>query len=233
MRGASKISLQSLNDQIFGTRTSGDEQGPSSEFASEVAVKAKVGETVTIPAARAYDVLNQIDRVTVMVRKIGTPPVPVLTTTSADEAHTVKLTERGTYQVIYYAYDTAGNESNKVFTIRVVDSVAPTLKVDFNNTTKSVGDTVTLPKVTASDDSDKVYYDIFVTLPNNELRLVLHSENGQTTSYLNANDHHYPSSFKVSDNSFKLEMAGKYVLTVMAYDDDYNVTIQSFTIFVK
>ena len=230
--GTSKISLSTLNEQPFGTQNSADETGPAIELAGELAVKVKTGETITIFPARAYDVLSQIDRVTVMVQKIGTP-TPVLATTSADEAHTVKLTERGTYRAAYYAYDTAGNSSFAIYTIRVVDSVAPSLKVDFNNATKSVGDTVTLPKVTASDDSGTVYYDIFVTLPTNEVRLVLHSVNGEATSYLKADDRNYPSSFKASDNSFRLEMKGKYVLTVMAYDDDYNITTQSFTITVK
>ena len=233
VRGTSSISFSSLNGQLFGTRSSGDEQPPSIELMGEIAVKARMGDTVTICPARAYDVLNQIKKVTVMVRRVGTPPVIVLATTSADVAHTLKLTERGTYQVIYYAYDSLDNEAYEIKTIRVVDSVAPTLSVEFANTVKSVGETVTLPNVSASDNSGTVKYDIFVTLPNNQMRLVLHSENGQITSYLNANDTHYPASFKASDNAFNLEMSGRYTLTVMAYDEDYNVTVQSFTILVK
>ena len=233
VRGASSLSLASLNDQLLGTRTKGDEFGPSIEILGEIAVKARVGEEITIPVATAYDVLSQVDRVTVMVRKIGVPPQVILDTTSAGETHTLKLTERGTYQVIYYAYDTLENQSYEMRTIRVVDSVAPQLSVSFSNTTKSVGDTITLPKVTASDDSGNVYYDIFVALPNSEMRLVLHNEKGLSTSYLTANDTHYPSSFKAADNAFRLEMKGRYTLIVMAYDDDYNLTTQSFTITVK
>ena len=99
--------------------------------------------------------------------------------------------------------------------------------------TKSVGDTVTLPTVTASDDSGTVYYDVFLSLPSGEVRMLLHSENGTLTSYLNGEDKTYPASFKVSDTEFKLETKDRYVLTVMAYDDNYNLTMKSFTITVK
>ncbi len=236
VRSESKVSFVSLNNQLLGFRSDyeeeiGDTEGPEIECLGEIAVKAKVGDNVTIYPGRAYDVLNQVDTIT--VRMQAPSGNIVLAETAADKELQVTVTEKGYYKVIYTAYDTAGQRSRVVRNVRVVDSVAPTLSVEFNDMTKSVGDTVNLPKVTVSDDSGKVYYDIFVAFPNSEMRLVLHYGNGEIKSYLSKSDDNYAASFKVSDTSFKVEMKGKYVLTVMAYDDDYNVTMQSFTITVR
>ena len=147
------------------------------------------------------------------------------------------MSECGYYKVTYTAYDKAGQRTRIVRNIRVVDSQAPTLEVDFEDMEKSVGKKVSLPDVKVSDDKGIVYYDIFLSLPTSEMRLLFHYENIEgeesETSYLSKDDANYPDSFKASNSSFILEMEGKYVLTVMAYDESYNVTMQSFTIMVR
>lgn len=234
--GSSKISLSTLNNQPLGFRSEneseiGDSTGPEIVLAGELATTVKAGDDVTIFAANAYDVLNQIESITVRVQSPDF--TDVLSERAATQDVSVKLTEIGYYRVTYTAFDTVGNRTRSVIQIRVIDSTPPSLSVQFEDMTKTVGETVALPTVSASDNSGTVYYDIFVTLPNNIVRLVLHSDNGTVTSYLTKNDTHYPSSFKASDNEFNLEMRGKYVVTVMAYDADYNVTMQSFTITVR
>jgi hypothetical protein len=157
----------------------------------------------------------------------------IVAETTPDKEISVELTEEGIYRLFYVSYDSEGVRTRVGQNIRVVDSVAPTLGVAFSDKTSKVGETITLPKVSVSDDSGKVSYDIFLSLPNSEMRLLYHCENGEAISYLSKNHTEYPSSFKVSDTKFKLEMKGKYVLTVMAYDEEFNITTQSFTITVR
>ena len=232
----SSLTFNKLNNQFLGyieknESDRGDAQGPELEIAGELVLNAKVGDTITVYSCRAYDVYNQINRTTVIVQApSGEFVVPEQ---SADQSFDLKLTERGEYTVYYAAYDSLGNRSREPYSINVVNDVPPTLKVSGKDMTKSVGDTVKIPAITVTDDLGEAYYDVFLSLPNSEVRLLVHYENGVKTSYLSKKDDSYPDSFKVSDNSFKLEMKGKYVLTIMAYDSDMNITMKSYTITVK
>ena len=233
---ASKLSLSTLNNQPLGFRGETDEEikdskGPEIETLGELPVKAKRGETITIFAARATDVLSQVTSTT--VRVIAPSGQDVIAETSADKDIFLTLTETGSYRVLYMSYDSEGRRTRVGKNIRIVDSIAPTLEVKFADTTKKVGATITLPKVTVADDSGSVSYDIFLSLPNSEMRMLYHYKDGEVISYLAKDNTAYPSSFKVSATKFKLEQKGKYVLTVMAYDEDYNITMQSFTIIAQ
>lgn len=232
----SKISLSWLNNQLLGFHGEteeeiGDLKGPEIETKGEIPAKVNCGDSITLYSATATDVLSQV--VSMTVRFVSPSGAEVVAETDADKDIDVTLTETGVYRVFYIAYDSEGSRTRTGLNIRVVDSIAPTLEVNFSDKTMALGKTVTLPKVTASDDSGQVSYDIFLSLPNSEMRLLYHYDNGEVTSYLDKNNSSYPASFKVSKNKFKLEQKGKYVLTVMAYDADYNITMQSFTITVK
>ena len=232
----SSISLVWLNNQLLGFHGETDEEiadtrGPEIQTNGEIPVKVKRGEAITLYSATATDVLSQV--VSMTVRFVSPDGKDIVAERTADENISATLTETGTYRVYYVAHDSEGNRTRVGQNIRVVDSVAPTLEVNFSDMTTSVGKTITLPKVTVSDDSGKVFYDIFLSLPNSEMRLLYHYDNGQITSYLEKNVTRYPTHFKVSADKFKVEQKGKYVLTVMAYDEEYNVTMQSFTITVK
>ena len=232
----SKISLSWLNNQLLGFHGETEEEimdtiGPEIELDGEIPVKVKLGDTITLCTATATDVLSQVTSMT--VRLLSPSGKEIVAETAANKEISVTLTEIGIYRLFYVSYDSEGVRTRVGQNIRVVDSVAPTLGVDFSDKTSKVGETITLPNVTVSDDSGKVFYDIFLSLPNSEMRILYHCDNGEVTSYLSKSHTGYPSSFKVSDTKFKLEMEGVYVLTVMAYDDAYNITMQSFTITVK
>lgn len=233
---ASKISLSWLNNQLLGFHGETEEEimdtvGPEIELDGEIPFKVRLGDSITLCTATATDVLSQVKPTT--VRLLSPSGKEIVAETTADKEISVELTEVGLYKVFYVVYDSEGVRTRVGQNIRVVDSNAPSLEVDFSNMTSKVGDTVSLPKVSVSDDSGKVSYDIFLSLPNSEMRLLYHCENGEAISYLSKNHPEYPSSFKVSDTKFKLEMKGKYVLTVMAYDEEFNITTQSFTITVR
>ena len=239
----SKISLSLLNNQSLGFRSEFEEdirdvKGPEIVVLGDLPVRAPLGTEITVYSAIAYDVLSQSLAPTVQVQS---PSGKVVVAQKlADRDFTLKLDEVGTYRIIYVAYDTAtisgeteGNRTRLGQIVTVYDSVAPTMQVEFSDMEKTVGDVITLPTVSATDDSKVAYYDVFLTLPTSEVRMLLHGENGNETSYLDEKDDNYPPSFKVSKNQFKLEMKGKYVLTIMAYDDNYNLVMKTFTITVK
>lgn len=218
----SKISLSLLNNQPLGFRGETDEEikdtkGPEIQTKEELSTRVKLGDEYTVYSALASDVLSQVTSTTVKV--VSPSGKEVVAETNADKDITFTTTEIGTYKVYYYSYDSEGNRTRLGQNVRVIDSIAPTLDVSYADMTKKVGDTLELPLVTAVDDSDTVYYDIFLSLPNSEMRMLVHSEDGVATYYYG--------------EQFTLEMKGKYVLTVMAYDKQYNLTMQSFTIRAK
>ena len=103
---------------------------------------------------------------------------------------------------------------------------------ELKKTSYKQGDTVELPSYTASDNLGVCTVDVILILPNSELRLLSHDENGSVTYYTKNTDL-YLSSFGVSDTSFCAEQTGRYVLRFVAYDDIYNRTVVELPFDVK
>lgn len=225
--GDSELTVQSLNAQAFGSKKTKDNVDPQIAIQGEYLYKRKVGDTLTVYAAKAYDVLNEVVDFTVSV----TAPDGsiLLNKASPDQEHEVVLNKQGIYKIIYTAKDSAGNDVRGGGSVEAGDVSKPTLTVN-GSVAKSykVGDTVELPNITITDDTGTAYCDIFVELPTGEVRLLVHYENDKKVSYLSTLDEHYPHSFKVNENAFKAEMAGNYVIRIMAYDNAYNYVLQEY-----
>ena len=93
------------------------------------------------------------------------------------------------------------------------------------------GDTVEIPSYTVGGVTEYTA-DVILFLPNSEIMLLSHDENGSVTSYCN-NTNLYRESFGVSDNSFCAEMKGEYTLRYVVYDKDYNRTVSELTFTVN
>lgn len=93
------------------------------------------------------------------------------------------------------------------------------------------GDTVEIPSYTVSGVDDYTA-DVLVFLPNAEIMLMSHEENGSITYYTN-NKNLYRASFCVSDTSFCAEMKGEYTLRYVVYDKAYNRTVSELTFTVR
>lgn len=225
---ASEISVNNVNNQPFGYKRSlddkiGDTVAPQIVIDGVFNRRFNLGDTITVFKAYAFDVLNQVSSLTLTVTDPDNNVI--LGNVVPDKDYTLTLDKIGRYRIVYTAADSLGNSRGAVAgtTVNVVDVIEPTLDVNFDfKQVYKTGSVIKLPDFTVTDNTDNVYCDVLLQLPSNEIRLLIHSENGAITSYLLSSDTTYPNSFKVSENSFKLEHAGKYVITYVAYDDGFN-----------
>jgi hypothetical protein len=120
------------------------------------------------------------------------------------------------------------------YMILVSDVTAPTLTVENSlKSTYKVGDQVTIPTYSATDNGDNCYIQVMVRLPDSEIRLLHYVKNGEVTSLLSKDHGIYDAPFKANDNAFITEKKGLYVLRVVAYDEYYNYTVKEYEFWVK
>ena len=194
-------------------------------------MRQTLGSKANIPTAKAFDVLGQISEFTVTLTKVdGT----LLASGDATKPIDFTLNEAGSYNVEYVAKDTNGNTEKVPYTILVNDTTAPTLQVKNNlKSSYKVGDKITLPSYAATDNGNNCYIQVTLIFPNNEMRLLQYSNNGEITSLLDRENDIYDGAFKADSNSFIALQAGAYVLRFVAYDEYYNYTVQEIEFTVK
>ena len=235
VKTASSIYLTQICNQVMGYSMSvldkaTDEIKPIIVLDDVFILRQKIGTKANIPTAMAFDVLGQIREFTVTVEKDGV----TLLTAPADQPIDLMLNEAGYYNVSYFAKDTNGNRTTVPYSILVNDETAPELTV--NSKLKSqykVGDKITIPTYSATDNGKNCYIQVTVLLPDNEMRLLHYSENGNVTSFLSKDSNIYDNDFKADLNTFYTQKTGKYVIRIVAYDDYYNYTVKEITFIVK
>ena len=90
-----------------------------------------------------------------------------------------------------------------------------------------VGDAIKIPEYQVSDNSGYYSLDIVLIMPDNDMRLLIHNENGEIISKLSKDDVAYEAAFKVDNQTFRVQTAGEYVLRFFAYDENFNyVTVE-------
>ncbi len=225
VQGDSAWHINQICNQTLGYRKSSidkakDEIKPVILLDGDFMIRQKLGTVANIPTATACDVLGQITEFTIRVEKAdGT----VLVNGDATQRVSLTLSEAGSYMVTYFAKDSNGNSVTLPYVMIVNDETAPTITVQ--NTLKQtykVGDHVTIPTYSATDNGDHCYIQVELILPNNEVRLLHYNVDGEITSLLTSDNTLYNKSFKVDENTFVLEEKGLYVLRFFAYDEYYN-----------
>lgn len=232
VNGSSEVYLKRLVNQPLGHRDAqiADQTEPTIALAGALDSKQSKGSKLEIPAAEGFDVFSQITGSTITVKS---PSGAQLYSGDFAGYVPVEITENGKYQIVYRAEDSHGNAAELTRTVFVNDDVAPELNVsELKKTSYKQGDAVELPSYTASDNLGVCTVDVILILPNSELRLLSHDENGSVTYYTKNTDL-YLSSFGVSDTSFCAEQTGRYVLRFVAYDDIYNRTVVELPFDVK
>ena len=219
------VTIARINNQSFGSSVaaSGDRIQPIVWFENALSVKQLLGTTIEVAPGEASDVLSDIASFTVTVTD---PDGDVRVSGAADRAYELTFDKYGQWNVVYTAVDSAGMTSSSRKMYRVNETEAPVLSVNTDSLSGSysVGDGVAIPSYTVSDNSGAYTLDIYLLLPDNQMRLLVHEVSGNKTSYLSREDDTYPSSFKVDENTFRAETAGSYTLIFFAYDEAYNCT---------
>ena len=235
VQAESSLSLMQIANQSMGYNKSSiekakDETSPIIVLDDVFLLRQPLGSKAAIPTARAYDVLNSIKVFTVSVELGGR----LIASGSAQEPIDLMLDKPGYYSVTYFAEDTNGNTASLPFMILVEDTIAPTITV--KNTLKEtykVGDKITIPTYSATDNEENCFIQVMVLLPDNEMRLLHYVANGEVTSLLSKESSVFETEFKAGLNVFVTQKKGKYVLRFVAYDDYYNYTIKEIEFWVE
>ena len=226
----SKICNQSMGYTKSSIDKAMDETKPIIVLDDVFLLRQALGSKANIPTAKAFDVLGQISEFTVSIEMNGF----ILVSGPADQPLDFTLDKAGSYTVTYIAIDTHGNKMWLPYMILVSDETAPTLTVENSlKSTYNVGDAVTIPTYSATDNGDNCYIQVMVVLPDSEMRLLHYVKNGEVTSLLSKEHGIYDSQFKANDNAFITEKKGLYTLRVVAYDEYYNYTVKEYDFWVK
>jgi len=223
--GSSTLAVSRIGNQSLGHKNSNDADltEPVIVLTSALNTTQFMGDSFNIPSFEAYDIYSDVTE--------GSVSVEMPDGTTASESFTIS--QYGRYKIIYTAKDACGNSVKTNKMVFVNDDIAPELKVNaMEKTEYSLGDAVAFPGYTASDNLENYYVDVIAVLPNCEVRLLTHDANGEIT-YCLTDSALYNASFRVDNSSFKAEQSGTYTLRYVAYDDQFNKTVQELTFTVK
>jgi hypothetical protein len=171
--GDAAVLVNQINNQILTPRAN-DRVAPTVSALGQYGGIVELGQTVTLPAFIAADMLTPVNDITVSILTPSKQKIPA----AADGQFTFLAEEYGIYEVTAEALDGYGNRGRLVITYYSVDTVAPTLTV--NGTVPATGNTgekIILPGASATDNTPQaltVY--LFVTDPGEVMGEVLNHE---------------------------------------------------------
>lgn len=228
--GATKVKVNKINNQTLGYKEgSGDEGNPTIRLNDTFIANQKHGDNFFYPTFEAYDVLSEIDEAQITITK----PDGTLIKGDNHLSQVINIDAYGRYRVMYQATDMNGNIARINNVVYIYDDIAPTLSVGtLKKDTYRVGDVVELPTYTVSDNLNKYYLDIMLIMPTNEMRILIHDDNGEKT-YALVDTSIYNKTFIVNDHSFRTEMTGRHKLRYVAYDDEFNRTAIEIVFYVQ
>ena len=124
----------------------------------------------------------------------------------------VLLNQYGSYVFSYYAKDTVGiKEARFSYSVNILDDTEPIIEIDDCDTEGKVGDTIDIAEITVIDEFDK-------------------AEDITVLTYLKTPDGKY---VKLTAQSFKAEVAGRYVVYYYAQDAFGNITVEYYNINIE
>ena len=223
--GSSSICINRLNNQALGHKdsTDADFSEPQISIVSALSSKQKMGETFVFPEIAAFDVLSDITEKTVTVEAPD----------GTEYTEPFTISQYGRYKMLITAKDSCGNKVKVNKVVFVNDDIAPTLTVNaLSKTDYKVGDTVTVPTYTATDDMENLRVDVILILPDSQVRLLTSDLNGEII-YALSDATLYGSTFRVDNSSFRAEQEGTYILRYVANDEQYNRAVQELTFTVS
>lgn len=239
VEGTSGITLTALSTQTMYAeyhRTTGELLPFKDEIRSTILLDKdvpdtfKIGQTVEIPYACAYDVLSPCVDVKVSLR---TPNGTYLyKEVLSEKGMSFKLDSYGRYTLTYEAKDGSGKTTLLSYTIRATDTLAPDVVVlSKSQVTVKVGEALTIPKAVVTDDRD-IEPRLFVMIVKPDATLLTLGEydfeSGKVLTYeTDSNDQ------RVAVTKYTFSQKGTYSIRYYALDSEYNVTIVDVSVRVK
>ena len=227
---SSLLKVTKINNQSLGFKEgTGDDVKPTIRLNEAFVLSQNIGDEFVYPSYDVFDVLSEVDSSEVTINRPGASAL------HGDKEHQIRfnIESFGQYRITYEASDTVGNTLTISKSVFVYDDVAPILTVEeMKKTQYKLGDVVSIPTYTVSDNSGKYYVDVILITPSNETRILTHDENGEIT-YALTNTTYYSSSFIVNETSFRPETKGRYHLRFVAYDDEFNKNVVEYTFYVS
>ena len=223
--GSSTICINRLNNQAMGHKDGSDADfaEPQICIVSALGSKQNVGEMFVFPEIAAYDVFSDVTETTVTVEAPD----------GTEHTEPFTISQYGRYKMLITAKDSCGNKVKVNKVVFVNDDIAPTLTVNaLSKTTYMLGETVTIPTYTATDNMESRRVDVILILPNAEVHLLTSDLNGEIT-YALTDATLYNSTFRVDNTSFRAEQKGTYILRYVVNDEQYNRAVQELTFTVS
>ena len=217
--GSVRLDITKLNNQSLNSKVVSDNMAPQIAIRGQYGGMAMRGKETKIMSAIAGDVLAEKVTVTMTVEtpsgsgKAVSVDGITLENVDGSREYTFIPTAYGTYRIVFKATDSNGWTSTTSYNIVVADNDGPEItvkgKVPTELTLKNGKAVLTLPEVTATDDSGK------------ECRIVFNLKRPDGTMV------------RLEEDKVTISAVGRYVLYVSAYDASGNQTLESFEIFVK
>lgn len=219
--GDADFNVYSIGNFTVDEKVATDMLSPQLYFPS-VSTEFLVGETVTISDVMAFDIIDPTVIVELTVKLGNTIITDVngraINAVDGKKAVSFVPTRPGDYTLEYRIEDGAGNYNRlkikRIF--YVYDRTAPTISVGGSiATTAKVGDTLTVPTVTATDaeSGSAVEVQVVMRWPSGKMRQQGYSKTGS-----------------VSGITFKFDKTGTYTLMFVATDESGNYTRLEYNI---
>ena len=182
---------------------------PSLYFEQSVAsvVAVEINGEITVPKAKAFDVMSQAEIPTVT---IDAPDGSIIVKNKKiDENYTFVATQFGNYKVTYQVSDGVNESTAKTVVYRVVDSTAPVIgEVTVEKTVYKVGETFKAPKFGAKDNFDA----------EKDLQ-----------KYVLICD--FEDMYRIVEGSYTFTAVGKYRIRFCAADSAYNLSYKEIVVY--
>ena len=206
--GAAGFELRRINNQtylgLFDAGENFDLTAPVVVPSEDIELIKYVGDSIVIPSAKAYDVLDPVSTISLRVMRNDEQIYQ-----QNDAEGTVIFAELpGEYMIVYTASDSSGNTASAIYTVKVINRAAPSINVQGNLPAQtSTGSTVKIPQATASDFAGNAL-EVFV--------YVIDADN-----YM-----------RQAADSFVAEKAGTYIVRYYCYDAYGCYTIRDYAVTV-
>ncbi|MBR2375895.1 MAG: hypothetical protein IKA88_06370 [Clostridia bacterium] len=155
IHGESMILIREISNQKLRSNNNwNDNVAPVVAFSKtlEKSFEKEIGSVVYLPEAEAYDMLSGAAQVSVKVTNPDGENVAI-------ENHSFVVEKTGTYRITYSAQDQNAKKGNFHFDCNVYDDQAPVLTIEESVLPRlSLGDTIIIPRATASDVLDGECY---------------------------------------------------------------------------